>query len=225
MARVRLPLALLCSGFVLSSCASQPSLPAKSLEAREAYLATFDDFSFRAGLGIWTDDETQSARVKWQQRDGELNVGLSGPLGLGNLKLEYSDAQAVLTRSGRVVAQGNSIDTVLQQGLGLGAPVPFEQLQQWVIGLPGEGTSVSRDEQGKLASLRYRDQQGTRWEASFLRYSVVDGYRLPSLIVASGGDYSVRLVLKDWMSISTQDEPKIEPEETQSNKRLAIPSR
>lgn len=225
MMRERLLLALVCAMFVLSSCASRAPVPVQSLEAREAFLASFDDFSFRAGLGIWTDEESQSARVRWQQRDGELSVDLSGPLGLGNLMLEYNGAQALLTRSGKIVAQGGSIDRVLQQGLGLEAPVPFDQLQQWVIGLAGEGTSVKRDDQGKLSSLMYTDELGTRWETDFLRYTVVDGYRLPSLIVASGGPYSVRLVLKDWQSNVVEDEQKNEPAKTQSNKRLAIPSR
>ncbi len=225
MIYAKVPLVLLCAVFVLVSCASQPTVLVQDLEARQAYLATFDNFSFRGGLGIWTDDETQSARINWQQGNGELKIDLSGPLGLGDLKLEYDGALAVLTRSGKNVAQGNSIDRVLQQGLGLEAPVPIEQLQQWVKGLVGAGTSVSRDEQGKLASLWYTDEQGTRWQARFLRYSVSNGYQLPSLISASGGPYSVRLVLKDWQSTATTSVPKNLPEETQPNKRLVIPSR
>ena len=210
-----------CLVLMVSSCAVQPGKDDIDPELRQAQLQALDSYSFNGGLGIWTDEQSIPARIQWQQQGKQLTVQLSGPLGIGNLKLVSGNPLSTLSRSGTVVSQGESIDIVLQQGLGLAAPIPVAQLQQWVTGLPGSARSVVRDSQGKLSSLRFTDEQGTSWQARFLKYTDVDGTMLPSLITASGGPYSVRLVLKDWqLSVST-----FVPEPSESNRRLAIPDR
>lgn len=224
MSRFALCAVWMCTLALLSSCASTPTATVQDQKLRQLQLESIQQFSFRGGLGIWTDDESISARINWQQQADELNVELSGPLGIGDLELEYNGVKAVLKRSGRVVSEGTSIDRVLQNGLGLGAPVPMAQLQNWVKGIAGEATSVKRDEQGRLASLNYTDAQGTRWQARFLRYTVAQDLTLPSLITASGGPYSIRLVLKDWNTLAMTEKLENSPKETQTSKRLAIPS-
>ena len=206
---------------MVSGCAVQPGKSDIDPELQQERLQALDSFSFKGGLGIWTDEQSLPARIQWQQQGMQLTVQLSGPLGIGNLKLVSGNPLSTLSRSGTVVSEGKSIDTVLQQGLGLAAPIPVAQLQQWVTGLPGNASSVVRDAQGKLSSLRFTDEQGTSWQARFKKYTDVDGIALPSLITASGGPYSVRLVLKDWqLSVLTSV-----PEPSQSNRRLAIPDR
>lgn len=205
----------------LCACVTQPVEPVLDSGERLAALQSLDEFGFRGGLGIWTDEQSISARLTWQQSPEQLEVQLSGPLGIGDMQLLDRAGFAVLSRAGAAVAEGPLVDTVLQRGLQLAAPVPVRQLQQWVKGLPGNAESVEKDEQGRLSSLQYRDEQGTRWEARFLKYSNLDGLPVPSLITASGGDYSVRLVLKDWRREITSSVP----EKEQSNTRLAIPTR
>lgn len=205
----------------LSACVTQPLQPVQNAAERQAALQALEEFGFRGGLGIWTDEQSVSARIVWEQAPSRLEVQLSGPLGIGDVQLSDTAGLAVLSRAGRPVAEGPVVDRVLQQGLGLAAPVPVRQLQQWVKGLPGNAKSVENDAQGKLSSLRFMDEQGTRWEARFLRYSDLDGLQVPSLITASGGEYSVRLVLKDWRTGAQASVP----ETGQSNTRLAIPTR
>ena len=205
----------------LGACVTQPVQQPQDPAARQAALQALDEFGFRGGLGIWTDEKSVSARIVWQQTRQQLNIQLSGPLGIGNAQLVSSPGQAVLSRAGRPVSEGPVVDLVLQQGLGLAAPVPVRQLQQWVKGSPGNAKSVKNDAQGRLSSVRFTDEQGTRWEARFLKYTELDGLLVPSLITASGGQYSVRLVLKDWHSGPA---PSV-PEKEQSNTRLAIPTR
>ena len=206
---------------MLTACVTPQARVVLDPEVRQQRLEALQAFSFSGGLGIWTDEQSVSARISWLQVDDQLDVSLAGPLGIGNAKLDSKSGSAVLSRGGRVVAQGPSVDRVLQQGLGLQAPVPLEQLQDWVRGLPGNAKSIVRDEQSKLSSLRFTDEHGTRWQARFLRYSDLDGLEVPSLIVASGGPYSVRLVLKNWQKVTDL----VVPEKLQSNTRLAIPSR
>jgi len=205
----------------LCACVTGPAGPVLNGTERLAALQSLDVFGFRGGLGIWTDEQSISARLTWQQTPEQLEVQLSGPLGIGDLQLIDKAGLAVLSRAGAPVAEGPLVDAVLQRGLQLAAPVPVRQLQQWVKGLPGNAESVEKDEQGRLSSLRYRDEQGTSWEARFLKYSILDGLPVPSLITASGGEYSVRLVLRDWRSEIISPVPDKE----QSNTRLAIPTR
>jgi outer membrane lipoprotein LolB len=217
-----------CLLLMVSACQTVPSdnapgaSPSDSdIAAREAVLSEMETFSLSGSLGIWTDEESISAKINWQQAPNTLTLKLTGPLGLGEMTL-LDDGQAVtLQRGNRLLVTGDSADTVLQDGLGLAASVPLEQIRQWVRGLPGAASTVVRDKQGRLSSLRFKDKQGTGWLARFLGYTRLEQISVPALITASGGPYSVRLRLKNWQLVPTS----VVPELRESNKRLAIPSR
>lgn len=206
---------------VVSPESSPPAAGSLSTAQREAKLLAMDSFEFNGGFGIWTDDESVSARINWLQTPESLSVHLAGPIGLGNMHLLGTQGIARLQRGDVLVASGPSVDQVLQRGLGLSVPVPVEQLKLWVRGLPGNASSVKRDERGKLTDLQFKDGTGTDWRARFKRYTEVGNVTVPSLITATGGPYSVRLLLKNWQLVTTS----LVPEGIESNKRLAIPSR
>lgn len=191
------------------------------VDAREAALNELREFQFGGGLGVWTDSESISARVVWQQSGADLDLKLSGPLGVGDMHLQDKADFVTLRRGKTVVTSGTSADRVIQDGLGLEAPVPVEQLKQWVRGLAGNGRSIVRDEAGRLLELRYTDQTGALWSVRFKRYVSVGELSLPELITANGGDYSVRLLLKNW-ELSTNSSHE---DANQQNKRLSIPGR
>jgi len=192
-----------------------------SVEQREAKLLALTQFQFNGGLGIWTDEQSISTRINWLQQPDNLSVNLSGPLGIGNLRMSQEGQSTTVIRGDQVVASGPSADRVLQQALGLQAPVPLKQLQMWVRGLPGNASSVVRDSQGRLASLRFKDAGGTTWQARFKRYTISDSTYLPALVTASGGPYSIRLTLRNWQIGNTATVPEMQ----HSNKRLSIPGR
>lgn len=220
-----LPLLLTACQSVVSPEGESGTLDGASIEQltsrHEALLSSRDEFEVGGGLGIWTDEESISARITWLQRPDALQLDLVGPLGIGTMQLLESGGVSSLTRGDQTLARGNNADKVLQQGLGLIAPVPLHELSYWVRGLPGEASSVVRDDQGKLSSLRFTDEQGTQWQARFKRYSEWDGVPVPALITASGGPYSVRLLLKNWQYATTT----VVPETSESNNRLPIPGR
>lgn len=212
---------------LISACVApsgkQPEPVGRSVDAREALLHAIQSYQFSGGLGIWTEQQSISARINWSQTAEAFQVEFGGPLGMGDMELTHSGGLANLQRGDVSLASGPSVDQVLQSGLGLAAPVPMEQLQLWVRGLPGDAVSVQRDAQGKLLSLQYTDATGLRWQARFKRYVQLqeDNIAVPALITASGGPYSVRLVLKNWQVATISAVPELH----ESNKRLAIPSR
>ena len=224
--------ALLSLSLMLGACQSvgQPAEQKSAQDAstrealaqrHEAMLAERDEFRVGGGLGIWTDEETLSARVVWEQTPQALHLTLEGPLGVGTMQLADTQGTATLHRGNRLLASGRSADTVLQQGLGLTAPVPVDELAFWVRGLPGNANRIMRDDEGKLSSLQFTDEQGTRWQARFRRYDNWDGVAVPALITASGGPYSVRLLLKNWSYVTKT----LVSETPESNNRLSIPGR
>ncbi len=188
---------------------------------RDAQLSQLMQFQFSGGLGVWTDSESIPARITWKQSDNDLELTLSGPLGVGDMHLSDNAGYVTLLRGKTVVTSGTSVNQVIQQGLGLSAEVPLEELKQWVRGLAGSGRAINRDEGGRLVDLRYSDQSGALWSVRFKRYESVGDLDLPSLITASGGDYSVRLVLKNW-ELNTNTNAS---NDNELNKRLSIPGR
>jgi len=199
--------ALLGIVLTLAGCQSVPTADgevinytAESLQQRELKLRELTDFQFGGGLGIWTEKEAVPVRILWSQANDDLDVTFSGPIGLGSLKLEDKAGFVTLSRGKTVVTSGISADDVVQRGLGLRAPVPVDELKQWVRGLSGSGQAVVRDSDGRISSLQYVDASGVQWGVQFKRYKLVDGLSLPALITASGGEYSVRLVQPDgWL--------------------------
>ena len=217
-----------CLLLLISACQTVPSDNTPGVEARdsniaarEAILSGLDTFSLAGGLGIWTDEESISAKIDWQQAPNSLTLKFTGPLGLGDMTLVDDGQSVTLQRGNRLLATGESADTVLQDGLGLAAPVPLDQIRLWVRGLPGAAISFVRDAQGRLSSLRFKDKEGIDWQARFLGYTRLEEVSVPALITASGGPYSVRLRLKNWQLVTTS----VVPELPESNKRLAIPGR
>ena len=221
---------LLNLGVVMTAChsvktdsviATDTPNQAALVSSREAVLRELKTFTLSGALGIWTDEESISAKIDWQQSPGTLRLRLTGPLSMGNMVLRDDGNDVTLRRGNQLLASGQTSDAVLQRGLSLAAPVPLEQIRLWIRGLPGNASSIVRDSQGRLSSLRFRDEQGTGWQARFLRYSQVEDVSLPALITASGGPFSVRLRLKSWQLMTNS----VVPETPQSNKRLAIPDR
>lgn len=211
-----------------SGCQSVPELDNGAVDSvvevaqlRDQTLRALTNFNFSGGLGIWTDTESIPARIRWSQAGDDVNLILSGPLGMGELQLAEKPGLVTLFRGKTLMTSGTSTDDVVQRGLGLTAPVPISELKQWVRGLSGTGDAIKRDSDGKLTSLRYLDESGVRWSVRFKRYQSIGGFSLPALITASGGAYSVRLLLKNWqLSSDMSDSVANEP-----NKRLSIPGR
>jgi len=191
------------------------------IAARSNTLLALSQFQFGGGLGVWTDEESVSARIQWMQDNGDLDLTLTGPAGIGEMQLLDKAGTVLLLRGKTVVTNGTSADEVVKRGLGLRAAVPIEELKQWVRGLPGDASSITRDSAGKLTELRYMDSSATLWSVRFRRYETVGDLELPSLITASGGEYSVRLILKNW-ELDTNSSVVVE---NQPNKRLSIPGR
>jgi len=181
-------------------------------------------FQVTGGLGVWTDEESISARVVWQQMAEDFDVLISLPAGLRTLRVTLIDGQASLRNGSSAPTFGPSASRLLQQALGLGVAVPIEQMSLWIKGVPGEqAEKVQYDEQGRLASMEYVDAENTRWRAKILKYTTFKNTYVPATVLATGGPYNVRLVLKNWNS---ELKPFVEVKGTgRAAGRLQVPGR
>lgn len=190
---------LLLMALLVSACGTAPLKDAPDPEARQAVLERLDQFRVTGGLGVWTDEESISTRIDWQQSASDFSVLVQLPAGLSSVRVSQKDRLATVQRAGAEPVTGQSAAILLQQALGLGVAVPIEQMSLWIKGLPGDqAESVTYDKQNRLEKMNYRDTQGTLWRAKVLKYKLFDSVHVPATIIATGGPYNLRLVLKEW---------------------------
>lgn len=221
--------AVLLAGLVLlTSCVSQPLKVTQDPQARQAALERLNAFRVTGGLGVWTDKESISTRIDWQQNSQDFDILIRLPAGLSTMRVTQNAGLATVQRGSAAPVSGSSASTLMQQALGLGVAVPVEQMALWIRGLPGDqAESASYDKEQRLAAMDYRDSQGTLWRAKVLKYSVYEDVYVPALITATGGPYNVRLVLKEWGAI---DETRtalsnVTKQQGQGSSRLKVPGR
>ena len=219
---------VLASLVLLTACGSQPLKVSQDPEARQLALQRLNAFRVTGGLGVWTETESISTRIDWQQNGQDFDIVVRLPAGLSSVRVSQKDSRAMVQQGSAAPNTGRSASVLLQQALGLGVAVPIEQMSLWMRGLPGDGAeSVIYDEQNRLASMNYRDSQSTLWRAKVLKYTTFDNVYVPETIIATGGPYNVRLVLKEWSKnksgeIST---PELTPQTGTGSGRLKVPGR
>lgn len=214
---------LLAALVLLAGCETAPRL---DIDASAQKLAARGLNSFRVsgGLGVWTDAESLSTRVVWQQMADDFDILIRLPAGLSTVRVTRKNGQAVLRNGSSQPVVGQSASRLMQQALRLDVAVPIEQMSLWIKGVPGEqAEEVQYDDQGRLTSMVYLDAQNTRWRAKILKYTAFKNTYVPATILATGGPYTVRLVLKDW---SSELDTLVSVSETGSSaERLKVPGR
>lgn len=208
---------------LLAGCETAPRLDIDPNAQKQA-VKVLDSYRVTGGLGVWTDEESISTRVAWQQMAENFDILIRLPAGLSSVRVTRQNGQAVLRNGSAKPVFGQSASRLLKQALGLGVAVPIEQMSLWIKGVPGDkAEKVKYDEQGRLASMEYIDAQRTRWRARILKYTTFNQHYVPAIILAKGGRYNVRLVLKKW---STELDTMVAEEELKRPaERLKVPGR
>lgn len=180
-----------------------PALSAETLaahqQARQAFLAQYDAWSFTGRAAISKRDKGGSGRIEWLQHDARrYEIALSAPVTRQSWRL----AGDLHSEAGRIEGlEGGPRDGEFAEDLLLettGWQVPLQQLGSWVRGAPAAEYPVQAivyDAEGRPASFQ---QAGWIVRYTAWRPGPSGAPDLPAKIEAEAGDARVRLAIEDW---------------------------
>ncbi len=171
--------------FWLAGCSSQP--PAVPLPTSSEPNAELWQWQAQGRLSVKKGNERQAASFEWRQQGSDYELLFFGPLGQGSARLVGRPFHVLLITSQGETLQAASPEGLLRQGLGW--DLPLSNLIYWVRGLPAPGFY----QQSKPEQLQ---QDG--WHLEWRRFTQVDTYQLPTLLVAQRADLELRLAISNW---------------------------
>ena len=184
-------------GFMLIvGCASRPTTELPSLtdwEVRKQVLAAADDWEFSGRIAVSAGEDGFNGKLRWAQNDDKFTATVSGPLGIGTVRIEGEGQRAVLTDKDGVRTELNDVEAELLYRYGW--TIPAKSLRYWALGIPdpdSDAQTVLNDEQ-QLASL----EQGG-WTLKISRYRENGGQSMPNRLSANNYSTRVRIVIDKW---------------------------
>lgn len=173
-----------------------------------------EQWNIKGKIAVKAGKKGGHASLRWKKQGGALQyIELFGPLGGGRVQINADDTGVRLEDTQGGEWQGDSISSVIEQRLGW--PLPFEQLPNWVRGMPaGDDASMEWGDQGRI--VRMNDEG---WQVSYPEYHTISGsngeqFTVPRQIELNalpgtlrvydkkgdylGEDFFVRLIIKSW---------------------------
>ena len=184
---------------LLSACARTPQPPVIA-DNRSAFwtqhqhqAATLSRWNIMGKLGIRTAQQSNSARINWQQLDTAFDIHITSLLGQGVATLTGTTGDTHIKLAGQGEFNSSNPEALLLQQLGW--TLPIAALNYWVRGIPAPDneTFYQLNEQGLLDTM-----QQVGWHLSFSRYQTLDSHTLPSKIRLQRGEITLTLLIKRW---------------------------
>lgn len=182
-------------------------------QAHQADMLKLDRWQVKGKIAVKAGAKGGHATLRWDKSATRQKIELYGPLGGGRVEIE-SDAVGVRLKdtSGGQLA-GDSIAKLIEQRLGW--PLPFDQLPDWLRGLPSsEQAAMEWDDAGHI--VRMNDQG---WQVSYPEYQLIKladagEVSVPRMIELNalpgtlkvydkqgeylGEDFFIRMIVKSW---------------------------
>ena len=154
-------------------------------------------------INYWTVDARMatallgwSGSLNWQQAGQDLQISVSGPLGIGGFKAhgDLNHVQVVTSDGQRL--QGDP-EVLYRQVVGW--HFPLRGMRYWALGLPvpGKPSNLSLDTSGRVDSMR---QDG--WLIQYTEYRDYAGWELPRRMKLEKDDLTVRIVIDNWRDVA-----------------------
>ena len=190
--------ALLLSVLLLSSgCATRQGLELPDLgdwDSRQYLLGQVDEWEFNGRIGVSAGDEGFNASLRWAQDGDDFQATVSGPLGIGTVRLEGNGRRVkLIDKDGnRTVLDDAEADLYVRYGW----TIPVQSLRYWALGIPDPASPATTefDDQGQLRSL---GQGG--WNVRITRYGDGGGQLMPTKLTALSEETRVKLVIHKWL--------------------------
>ncbi|HHR1397195.1 TPA: lipoprotein insertase outer membrane protein LolB [Klebsiella oxytoca] len=194
-----LPLASL----VLTACAiNAPKGPGKSPDSpqwrqHQQDVLNLNQFQTRGAFAYLSDEQKVYARFFWQQTGQDrYRLLLTNPLGSTELSLTAQPGNVqLIDNKGQTYTATDAEEMI---GRLTGMPIPLNSLRQWIIGLPGEATDYSLDDQYRLRELNYT-QNGKTWHVTWGGYTSDTKPSLPANMELNDGSQRIKLKMDNWI--------------------------
>ena len=194
-----LPLASL----VLTACAiNAPKGPGKSPDSpqwrqHQQDVRNLNQFQTRGAFAYLSDEQKVYARFFWQQTGQDrYRLLLTNPRGSTELSLTAQPGNVqLIDNKGQTYTATDAEEMI---GRLTGMPIPLNSLRQWIIGLPGDATDYSLDDQYRLRELNYT-QNGKTWHVTWGGYTSDTKPSLPANMELNDGSQRIKLKMDNWI--------------------------
>jgi outer membrane lipoprotein LolB len=162
-------------------------------EIRQEVLVGVDRWQFRGRVGVKAGDEGFTGKLTYGQDNDEFQATISGPLGIGTVKLSGEGESVTLTNNKGEITKLRDAEQDLRNLYGW--TIPVASLRFWALGIPDPSTEAITvfDDEGLLSSMQQRG-----WTVTIGEYRDGGGQRMPSRVTAVNDDARVRLLIDDW---------------------------
>ncbi len=156
-------------------------------------LGALRDWEFSGRIAVSAGDDGFNGKLRWAQKDDSFQATVSGPLGIGTVRIEGEGERAVLTDKDGLRTELHDVEQDLLYRYGW--TIPVKSLRYWALGIPDPDsdaqTELNADQQ--LARLEQED-----WTLAISSYRSNSGQSMPNRLSASKSETRVRIVIDKW---------------------------
>jgi len=189
-------IALFCAACLVTGCATRQAVQLPEMndwEVRIAVLKDRQNWEFSGRIAVSAGEDGFNGKLRWYQQDDTFRATVSGPLGIGTVRIEGDGQSVVLTdKDGLRTELHNAEEELLYR---YGWTIPVGSLRYWALGIPDPmapaQTELNPDHQ--LAKLVQSD-----WTVDISRYRKNGGQSMPNRLSAKKFDTRVRIVIDKW---------------------------
>ena len=181
----------------LAGCATQRGVGLPALndwESRRNTLSSLSEWEFRGRIGVSAGDDGFNGKLSWWQHDDLFLASVSGPLGVGTVKIQGDKRQVAVTDENGEVTKLRDAEAELYRRYGW--TIPVASLRYWALGIPDPSSPAETafDASGQLTRLAQRN-----WVVQIDEYAQGGGQPMPRRMSATHRDTKVRLVIDNWV--------------------------
>ena len=189
--------AILFAALLLTACAGQKSvlLPEiTSWNTRTDVLGSREQWEFTGRIGVKAEDDGFNGKLRWIQNADSFQATVSGPLGIGTVRIDGNGESAILTDKDGVRTELKNVEADLLYRYGW--TIPVASLRYWALGIPDPAAAYETEfnDDGRLSQLAQRG-----WDLTISRYRPGAGQMMPNRLTASSASTRVRIVIDNWL--------------------------
>jgi outer membrane lipoprotein LolB len=181
----------------LAGCATQRGVELAEIpdwEARKALLSETTRWEISGRIGVSAGDEGFNGKLWWWQREDYFRANISGPLGVGTVRIEGEGQRITVTDNGGEAVELQDAESDLR--LRYGWTIPVTSLRFWALGIP-DPAIPAETVIGEEGLLRKLEQSG--WTVTFSEYREGGGQQMPRRFTADADNARVKLVIDNWI--------------------------